>query len=319
MARGALAEGADGKLYGTTSFGGPNNGWGTIFRLETNGQLTNLVSFKAPDGQAPQGGLVLGLDGAFYGTTGAGGTSGKGTVFRVTTNGALTTLCSFNSTNGANPYGELVRGDDGNFYGTTQIGGSNTSQSPYGTGFGTVFRVTPLGELTSLASFQNTNGANPWAGLAKGSDGNFYGTTSAGGDLNDGTLFQLTSAGVLNSLHTMRADIEGSFVLAGLTQGTDGRFYGTSAAGGQIGAGAIFRMSVPLAVGQTLTVTNGSVRLGWKTVVGRSYQVQWSSELTANNWSNLGPAISATSGYTNMTEPLSTGTLKRYYRVITMQ
>ena len=104
---------------------------------------------------------------------------GYGTVFRVTTNGTLTTLVSFNGTNGANPTAALALGNDGSFYGMAQFGGTNLN-SPCGT----VFRVTTNGALTTLVSFNGTNGGSPVngavGGLVQGSDGNFYGTTSCG-------------------------------------------------------------------------------------------------------------------------------------------
>jgi uncharacterized repeat protein (TIGR03803 family) len=173
--------------------------------------------------------------------------------------------------------------------------------------------------LTSLVSFHNTNGAYPRAGLTKGSDGNFYGTTAGGGAANEGTLFQVTSEGVLTSLHSMHNSIEGGNLLGGLIQGTDGRFYGTSAAGGPIGAGSIFRMSVPLAVAQTLTTTGDAITLNWRAVTGRGYQVQYTPTLNLSNWSNLGPVIIATSGFTNATDLISRSIPKRLYRILTLE
>jgi uncharacterized repeat protein (TIGR03803 family) len=84
-----------------------------------------------------------------------------------------------------------VQGTDGNFYGTTFSGGAS--------GAGTVFRMTPAGVLTTLATFNGTNGIAP-SGLVQGSDGNFYGTTTYGGTGGRGTVFQMTSAGVLRTL-----------------------------------------------------------------------------------------------------------------------
>jgi uncharacterized repeat protein (TIGR03803 family) len=95
-----------------------------------------LVSFNGDDGAHPIGALVLGSDGAFYGTTLQGGSNNKGTVFKVTTNGAFTSILSFNATNGAYPGTGLVLGTNGNLYGTA----------------GSVFQVTTNGVLTTLAS-----------------------------------------------------------------------------------------------------------------------------------------------------------------------
>src|SRR5215831_3671579 len=204
-----LTLGNDGNFYGTTSGGGAfgdrySNGYGTVFRVTTNGVLTTLISFAGTNGAFPYAGLTLGNDGNLYGTTGGGGAytnqygQGAGTVFRVATNGVLTTLVHFADTNGANPRAGLTLGNDGNFYGTTLYGGAYTNR--YGQGAGTVFRVTTNGVLTTLVHFAGTNGANPLAGLTLGNDGNFYGTTLYGGTANDGTVFQVTTDGVLTTL-----------------------------------------------------------------------------------------------------------------------
>ena len=100
----------------------------------------------------------------------------------------LTTLVVFNGANGYNPSAGLVQGTDGNFYGTTAYGGNLSLNA--GSGFGTVFKMTPAGALTTLVSFNGSNGSYPCAGLAQGSDGNFYGTTGGGGAGGFGTIFK---------------------------------------------------------------------------------------------------------------------------------
>jgi uncharacterized repeat protein (TIGR03803 family) len=167
-----LTLGSDSKLYGTTLTGG-SNGYGTVFRLNTNASLTTLASFGYTNGASPQAGVVQGLDGKFYGVTYAGGAYGYGTVFQLDTNGVLTTLYSFDYTNGANPLATLARGTDGNFYGTTYTGGPG--------GEGTAFRITPAGAFTTLMAFDGFNGAGPQGALLQANDGFFYGTTTYGG------------------------------------------------------------------------------------------------------------------------------------------
>src|ERR1035437_9187782 len=120
--------------------------------------FTTLVSFSGTNGDGPLAGLVQGTDGNFYGTTLGGGSSDYGTVFKVTPNGTLTTLVSFNGNNGASP-NVLTLGSDGNFYGTTTYGGITNSTWP--PGMGTVFTVTTNGTLTTLVSFNGTNGVRP--------------------------------------------------------------------------------------------------------------------------------------------------------------
>jgi uncharacterized repeat protein (TIGR03803 family) len=153
---GALIQGADGCLYGTTS--GSRNPLlftnGTVFKLTPQGEVAILASFdfNGTNGYHPSA-LVQTADRTFYGALQYGGTSpGNGAIFRLTPAGVLTTFFSFSGVNGRRP-NILVRGSDGNLYGTTREGG--------GFGWGTVFKLTPAGELTSLFSFSRTNGINP--------------------------------------------------------------------------------------------------------------------------------------------------------------
>ena len=133
----ALALGSDGSFYGTTSQGG-SGGYGTVFKVTTNGALTSLVSFNNTNGADPSGALTLGSDGSFYGTTTGGGSGNYGTVFKVTTNGMLTTLYSFTGgSDGQGPQAALMLGSDGSFYGTTTMGGDISLNN--GFGYGTVF------------------------------------------------------------------------------------------------------------------------------------------------------------------------------------
>jgi uncharacterized repeat protein (TIGR03803 family) len=232
-----LAQGSDGKFHGTTYDGG-TNGNGTVFQIGTNGGLTSLYSFTgADDGANPQAGLVQGGDGNLYGTTSGGGMSGSGTVFKISTDGALTSLYSFTGGNdGANLGAGLVQVSDGNFYGTTYDGGTN--------GNGTVFKITSNGALTSLYSFTGGNdGANPQAGLAQGSDGNFYGTTYDGGTNGYGTVFKISTNGALTNLYSFSSGNDGANPYAGLVQGSDGNFYGTTEYGDTNDAGTVFKIS----------------------------------------------------------------------------
>ncbi|MGB6472140.1 MAG: choice-of-anchor tandem repeat GloVer-containing protein, partial [Candidatus Acidiferrales bacterium] len=135
-------------------------------------------------------------------------------------------------TDGAVPLAGLIQGSDGNFYGTTRVGG-NTNDA------GTVFKLTPSGILTTLYSFCSqggtdcTDGEYPYGGLIQGSDGNFYGTTFEGGDgyFNVGTVFKITPSGTLTTLYSFCSQAnctDGELPYAGLIQGSDGNFYGTT-------------------------------------------------------------------------------------------
>ena len=239
-----LWQGADGNFYGTTHDGGANDD-GTVFKMTTNGALTILLSFNGTNGSHPAAGLAQARNGVLYGTTYDGGTNdladgGYGTVFKITTNGAFTSLLSFNSTNGANPAAGLVQGADGNYYGTTENGGTNDVANG---GDGTVFKITTNGVLTSLVSFNGTNGANPDAGLALATNGSFYGTTSGGGEDDSGTVFNFTTNGILTTLYSFTGGDDGADPEAGLVQGADGNLYGTTFSGGPDDSGTVFTIT----------------------------------------------------------------------------
>jgi uncharacterized repeat protein (TIGR03803 family) len=194
-----LIQGTDGNFYGTTMLGGVGSctsaGCGTVFVITPEGALTTLYSFHGYDGGIPDGGVIQGSDGNFYGTTSCCGQNGGGTVFRLTSGGALTTLYNFCSqpacADGAGPYAGVIRATDGNFYGTTFTGGGG-SCGPWGE-CGTVFEMSPAGMLTTLHNFEGPDGSNPYAPLFQATDGNFYGTTYIGGVYDDGTIFSLAT------------------------------------------------------------------------------------------------------------------------------
>ena len=156
----------------------------------------------------------------------------------------FTTLHSFDGTDGVAPHAVLVQGTDGNFYGTTYYaGGSNNCIA----GCGTVFRITPDGTLTTLHSFNGTDGGNPVAGLVQGTDGKFYGTTTQGGantcdGFGCGTVFSITSGGILTTLHSFEG-ADGDTPSGGLVQGINGKFFGTTSGGGAHGDGTVFSIT----------------------------------------------------------------------------
>jgi uncharacterized repeat protein (TIGR03803 family) len=229
--------------------------------------LSMLASFSGTNGADPRAPLVQARDGNLYGTTYAGGPTtnlsdfghpGFGTVFKVTPDGTLTSLAAFYGTNGSHPRAALVQASDGNFYGTTYSGGSATNALSFGQiGYGTVFRMTPDGNLTTLISFNGTNGACPAAGLVEGPDGNLYGTARFGGASfsdpraantgygvpGDGTIFRISTNGIFTTLFSFTPDTQGGQPMAPLTLGSDGSFYGI-VSGGAYGWGEIFRVSL---------------------------------------------------------------------------
>ncbi|MGO9246875.1 MAG: choice-of-anchor tandem repeat GloVer-containing protein [Verrucomicrobiia bacterium] len=245
-----LVQGSDSNFYGTTNLGGTDDlysaGYGTIFRISPSGTYTSLYSFVGtPDGQSPVAGLVRGSDGNFYGTTEYGGAT-FGTIFRVSPSGSYASLYWFgvSPNDGKYPATGLVQGSDSNFYGTTSSGGTNPNCCDEG---GTVFRVSPSGTETNLHSFgvSPNDGSYPQAGLVQGSDGNFYGTTSSGGTYSGGTVFRISPSGTYTTLYSFGSTpADGARPVAGLVQGIDGNFYGTTSEGGTNGEGTVFKLAV---------------------------------------------------------------------------
>jgi len=157
----------------------------------------------------------------------------------------VTTLANFTGSNGKSPlFAALLQGADGNLYGTTSAGGTH--------GHGTVFKITTSGNIKALYSFcaqsNCADGSAPYAGLIQAKDGTFYGTTEAGGINNAGTIFKITAAGVLTTLHKFNYS-DGANPYAALLQAADGNFYGTTESGGAHILGTVFKMTA----GGTLT------------------------------------------------------------------
>jgi uncharacterized repeat protein (TIGR03803 family) len=270
--QGQLVQGRDGNFYGTTVEGGAGSGadcnanCGTVFKVTTGGKITALHQFctqtGCPDGNSPQAGLIQATDGNFYGTTIGGGKAGHGTVFKITSAGDLTTLYNFcsqpNCTDGDYPTAGLVQGTDGNFYGTTATGGVYLGTSVIcatiifngNFGCGTVFKLTPKGELTTLYNFCSksncTDGYQPLAGLLQATDGNFYGTAYGGGggggggvncESDCGTIFKITPQGTLTTVYNFCSKpdcADGAYPSSNVIQAKDGNFYGTSYRGNTV-------------------------------------------------------------------------------------
>lgn len=269
---GGLLLASDGNFYGTSYVGGGstwcNGGCGTIFKITPEGQLTTIYSFcsqpSCPDGSNPNGSLIEGSNGNFYGTTLGGDCqftrpSGCGTFFEISPGGKLTTLYTFCPQLGC-PDGELpsslMQASDGNFYGTTQLGGGTNYKC--GDSCGTIFELTPAGKLTTVHKFIGKDGGNPDSPPVQGIDGNFYGTTPSGGlvaskhcALGCGTAFQVTPSGKFTTIYLFCSKTgcpDGVAPFAQLVAGADGNLYGTSGAGKSsetciYGCGTIFKLT----------------------------------------------------------------------------
>ncbi len=257
--RGDLIVASDGNVYAAASSGGAS-GYGSVVQITPTGTVTAIHSFAGPGTEAstPYAGVIQATDGNLYGTSYFGGANNLGTVYRVTLTGDYTNLYSFDnaSQGGFFPYAGLVQGPGGDLYGTTLRGGAADA--------GTVFKISLSGTLTTLVSFDGTNGKNPEGQLVVGADGSLYGTTLIGGDADRGVIFKITPAGVLTKLFSfpslgafntsgVATNAVGANPRAGLKLGADGNFYGTAYQGGPAGYGTVFKSTPAGAV----TVVHG--------------------------------------------------------------
>src|ERR1700685_2973705 len=290
---GNLIQATDGNFYGTTYLGGTSD-LGTVFRLTSKGVITTLYSFTGTNGDGiyPKLGLLQASDGNLYGVTSDGGDDECGTIFRITLEGVLTTVyqCAggpnnadslieasnhdlygtsvlggtifkitldgsfstlfyFDGTDGSTPAGQLIQALDGDFYGTTYDGTGAAL-------FGTAFKITPEGSLTTLHRFGGADGASLDTPLVQATDGNFYSEASSYYDRGPNTIFQMTPAGAVTVLHDFGT---GQAERNGLIQSTDGNFYGTTNGSDRAPYGTAFRLSMGLGPFVKTQTTAGNV------------------------------------------------------------
>lgn len=139
---------------------------------------------------------------------------------------------------GGNPLDGLTLDGAGNLYGTANAGGASS--------YGVVFKVTKTGVETVVHEFTGgTDGAYPQGGLVRDTGGNFFGTTTAGGSSNNGTVFGFTAAGKEAVLYSFAGGTDGAVPQAGLTLDAAGNLYGTTSAGGLHGNGTVFKITRP--------------------------------------------------------------------------
>jgi uncharacterized repeat protein (TIGR03803 family) len=239
----ALVQGRDGKLYGTTGLGGINTctnfgyktGCGTVFNLDTSGNLTLLHSFDGTDGFEPQG-VILASDGNFYGAALQGGAYGYGTLFRISAGGVFTKLYDFaNGADGKYPLDQLLQASDGNFYGFTETG---------------LYRATPSGAVTRIFTFSPYPVTNNSAPLIQAPDGSLY--ASMGYGYYNGETYPCGSIVKFNLQGTIISELDfgcsqtqpsGNVPFSAMTLAMDGNFYGTNVGGGSGGVGTAFKLN----------------------------------------------------------------------------
>jgi uncharacterized repeat protein (TIGR03803 family) len=222
-------------LYGTTQDGGTFSelNYGTVFKLDANGTETILYSFQGiPDAVYPESGLIFDAAGNLYGTGAHGGSQNHGAVFELDPAGNEVVLHSFTGTDGDTLRSGLFRDKAGNLYGTTFNNGAS--------GKGTIYRLNAAGTETGLYSFAGApDGAHPIAGLIRDPEGNFYGTTYAGGTSNYGSIYEVTNKGKEIVLYSFDSF---AFPTASLIRDRDGNLYGTTYLGGPLGTGTIYKL-----------------------------------------------------------------------------
>jgi uncharacterized repeat protein (TIGR03803 family) len=328
-----LLQAQDGNLYGV-SLAQYNGQYGAFYKVSSSGVFSVLHDFTFTDGSNPNL-PTAGTDGNLYGTAVLGGSPACagyqyrcGVVYKLTPNGKESVLWNFKGfygNDGALPEGVLVQGYDGNYYGATREGGNSAN---CGGGCGAVFKITPAGVLTILHNFTgHPDGAYPDTGLTLGTDGNFYGVTSAGGKFNAGALYKITSAGTETILYdycSVSGCTDGFNPETPLVQHTNGKFYGNTT-GNSLGGGVFYSMDVGLKpfaglvtwtgkVGKTVEILgqgfNGATSVSFFNGVSATFHIVSDTYLTATL-----PA-GALTGF--VTVKTLTGTLKsnRQYLVI---
>jgi uncharacterized repeat protein (TIGR03803 family) len=226
-----LIQASDGNLYGVSNGGGASSA-GAIYQITTSGQEKVVYSFTGnTDGANPQAALVEAADGNLYGTTSGGGANGGGTIFQYNvSSGAFATVYTF--TDFAYPQADLIDDGNGTLYGTDAYGGAD--------GSGIVFSYNyTTSVFTTLYTFTgNADGASPYGALVLASDGNLYGTTSAGGGfLAQGTAFVVgTNGSNFDAFYkfTTNSSGPGGSPFAGLVEYSDGNLYGAANAPGTL-------------------------------------------------------------------------------------
>jgi uncharacterized repeat protein (TIGR03803 family) len=255
--------GQDGALYGTSQYDSTYPHYGTVWRWSATRGLEVLHQFDGFSGKVPLGPLTLASDGNLYGTANGGGTSGCGVVFRIEPPGTYRVVHSLAFGDGCQPKAGVIQARDGNFYGTTETG----------SGWGTVFRLTPLGTVTRIHAFDAyaSTGMKPTSRLFEASDGFLWGTAQIGGQPlsgpnNRGVVFRTSPAGDLSVVHTF-STADGSTPTSGVMQASDGAIYGVTPVGGAFNRGVVYRLGAyeapMLPTLASLLLSQTVVKAGW--------------------------------------------------------
>ncbi len=271
---GGLLQAADGGIWGSTRGleSSPSSFPSTLFVVTPSGRFRqDGILTQDNYGIVVTASPIQTANGNIYWIGALGGPHNAGTIFNLTEGGASPVHLGFcariGCPSGAEPAGGLVEGPGDNVYGATYRGGSPESTGDGGTGFGTIFRVSPDSKLTTIYTFCPqagcADGWGPVGTLVRAANGDLYGLTQLGGTGN-GTVFKITPAGALTTLHSF-AGPDGASPNA-LIQGSDGNFYGTTKSGGSGSLGTVFKITPD---GTLTTLFNANASVGSPTGLGQ--------------------------------------------------
>jgi uncharacterized repeat protein (TIGR03803 family) len=242
---GPLLLASDGQFYGTTLRGGDGSA-GTVFRMDHDGHVTIVRSFRYDRGIGwPLAGLIEGPDGRLYGTCSGDPGPNAGGIFSMEKDGSdARTLHKFNWHDGAQPQQPLTLGSDGSLYGNTANGGNHAN--------GTLFRLHPSGQLTVLHGLSEfKDGGWPSSPLLEVRPGVFIGSARYGGPTLDsaGTLFMIRPNRRFELLHVFRPAADGTpdgyWPSGPLSVCPEGQVIGTCIGGGLHDQGTIWKLVLP--------------------------------------------------------------------------
>ena len=248
---------SSGNLYGVTEFGGVS-GKGALWQITSSGAYSILYSFGASGGDAayPVGNVTFDGNGNLFGTSAYGGLYGGGAVWELASGGSYGLYHSLgaSSSDGATPLAGVAFDVYGNMYGTTKAGGA--------AGDGTVWEITSSGTYGTLHSFGSsaTDGNGPNAGVAVDKSGNLFGTTTAGGTFNAGTVWEISLIGTYQTTYSFGSNSpDGATPLGGVTCDSQGNLYGATSVGGSNFYGTAWEITAPSLALSSVTLSSGSV------------------------------------------------------------
>lgn len=291
-------------FVGTTVYGGAGNG--SIFFTDTTYTFVNsLYGFVGGSGgYSPESGVTMAPNNRFYGVTPGGFANSYGGIYEITAGGTYVTMYNFTgASDGSSPKAELCIANDGTLYGTTTSGGTY--------GYGTLFSYVPgSGTVTTLHSFDGTNGSNANRHLIQAADGLLYGVTAGGGASGYGVLFSYDiGAPLFTVLHSFNSGTEGTNPTE-LVEASNGKLYGLMGNNGVNGAGAVFNYD-PVAPAFTINYAFANSTESYSPFCGLTegapgYLYGVTSGGGSNSYGNIFEFYFPTNTYTNMYNFLGT-------------